>query len=83
MTLTDGDEIEGLAANDASLITGAGLMLTPPDTRSNTQRIYVPRQAVQSLEVLSLIGVAAKKRVAAIDQQPELFESSDQGTVGS
>ena len=83
MTLTDGDEIEGLAANDASLITGAGLMLTPPDTRSNTQRIYVPRQAVQSLEVLSLIGVAAKKRGAATDQQPELFESSDQGTVGS
>jgi hypothetical protein len=33
--------------------------------------------------VLSLIGVAAKKRGAATDQQPELFESSDQGTVGS
>ena len=43
MTLTDGEELEGLAANDRSLIEGAGLLLTPPDTRSNTQRIYVPR----------------------------------------
>ncbi len=48
MTLTDGDELEGLAANDRSLIEGAGLMVTPPDTRSNTQRIYVPRAAIQT-----------------------------------
>ena len=42
MTLTDGDELEGLAANDRSLVEGAGLLLTPPDMRSNTQRIYFP-----------------------------------------
>src|SRR5580658_7236510 len=46
LTLGDGDELEGLAANDRSLVEGAGLLLTPPDTRSNTQRIYVPRQAI-------------------------------------
>lgn len=71
MTLNDGDEIEGLAANDRSLIDGAGLLLTPPDQRSNTQRIYIPRQAVQTLEVVSLIG-AGKRRPAA-EEQPELF----------
>ena len=60
--MQDGDELEGLAANDRSLVDGAGLLLTPPDTRSNTQRIYVPRQAVQTLEVLSLIGAAGRKR---------------------
>jgi hypothetical protein len=76
MTLADGEELEGLAANDRSLIEGAGLLLTPPDTRSNTQRIYVPRQAVQTLEVVSLIGVSAHKRAAAValdKNQPELF----------
>jgi hypothetical protein len=76
MTLTDGDELEGLAANDRSLIEGAGLLLTPPDTRSNTQRIYVPRQAIQSLEVVSLIGAAGRKQKAdtrASVGQPELF----------
>jgi hypothetical protein len=62
LTLTDGDELEGLAANDRSLVEGAGLLLTPPDTRSNTQRIFVPRQAIQTLEVLSLIGAASRKR---------------------
>lgn len=76
MTLADGDELEGLAANDLSLVTGAGLLLTPPDTRSNTQRIYVPRQAIESLEVVSLIGVAGRKRLRAAIQtasQPDLF----------
>jgi len=71
ITLTDGEEIEGLAANDRTLLEGAGLMLTPPDTRSNTQRIYVPRQAIQTLEVVGLIG-AAKRRAERVEQ-PELF----------
>lgn len=72
MTLTDGEEIEGLASNDRSLVDGAGLLLTPPDTRSNTQRIYIPRQAIQTLEVVGLIGAAARKRTAPATQ-PELF----------
>jgi hypothetical protein len=76
LTLNDGDELEGLAANDRSLVDGAGLLLTPPDTRSNTQRIYVPRQAIQTLEVVSLIGAAGRKRVEAAqsgEEQPGLF----------
>ena len=66
MTLTDGEELEGLVANDRSLIEGAGLLLTPPDTRSNTQRIYVPRQAIQTLEVVGLIGAAGRKRTVEL-----------------
>jgi len=75
MTLADGEELEGLAANDRTLVEGAGLLLTPPDTRSNTQRIYVPRQAIQTLEVVSLIGVSGRRRAEAASRtkQPELF----------
>jgi hypothetical protein len=76
MTLTDGEELEGLAANDRSLVEGAGLLLTPPDTRSNTQRIYLPRQAIQTLEVVGLIGAAGRKKPGAADvraEQPGLF----------
>jgi hypothetical protein len=76
LTLMDGDELEGLAANDRSLVDGAGLLLTPPDMRSNTQRIYVPRGAIQTLEVLSLIGMPARKRPSGAEKgedQPELF----------
>jgi len=83
LTLGDGDELEGLAANDRSLVDGAGLLLTPPDTRSNTQRIYVPRQAIQTLEVVSLIGAAGHKRVVAArpgEEQPGLFPSDGDAT---
>src|ERR1017187_456385 len=75
MTLTDGEKLEGLAANDRSLVDGVGLLLTPPDTRSNTQRIYVPRQAIQTLEVLSLIGAQNRRRTSdrIPSGQPELF----------
>jgi hypothetical protein len=87
LTLTDGDELEGLAANDRSLVEGAGLLLTPPDTRSNTQRIYVPRQAIQTLEVVSLIGVAGRKRTVAAGKrtvQPELFPGeTDEAYTGA
>jgi hypothetical protein len=78
MTLTDSDELEGLAANDRSLVEGAGLFLTPPDTRSNTKRIYVPRGSIQSLEVVSLIGSGRGKRIATAQAlaQPELFPSN-------
>ena len=82
MTLTDGEELEGLAANDRSLIEGTGLLLTPPDTRSNTQRIYVPRTAIETLEVVGLIGAGARKRVGARrpgGEQPELFGQGPDG----
>ncbi len=75
MTLNDGDELEGLAANDRSLIEGPGLLLTPPDQRSNTQRIYLPRQAIEALHVVSLIG-AGKRRPSA-EPQPELFNEAE------
>jgi len=70
--LQDGDLIEGLAANDASLVDQDGIFLTPPDTRSNTQRIFVPRASIVEFEVLAVIGAAKKK--AAPGQQESLFD---------
>ena len=80
MTLTDGEELEGLAANDRSLVDGAGLLLTPPDMRSNTQRIYVPRQSIQALEVVGLIGAPIRRRAPVgpeTGEQPELFPGDE------
>lgn len=75
MSLQDGEELEGLAANDRSLVGGAGLLLTPPDMRSNTQRIYIPRSAIQTLEVVSLIGTVKRRPAMAV--QPELFNETE------
>lgn len=63
--LTDGDLIEGLAANDVTLVTSDGVFLTPPDLRSNTQRLWIPRSALEELEVVAVVGAAAKRKAAA------------------
>ena len=36
--------------------------MNPPDQRSNTQRIFVPRTALESLTVLAVIGATRRKR---------------------
>ena len=72
--LSDGDLIEGLAANDLSLISGEGLFLTPPDVRSNTQRLWIPPSSITGLEVIALIG-GAKKRQQSILSKTSAQES--------
>ena len=72
LLLTDGDELEGIAANDRSLVAGPGLLLTPPDTRSNTQRVFVPHSAIRELTVLGVLHAAASPRQRA-GAQPQLF----------
>ena len=74
--LTDGDLIEGIAANDLSLVSGEGVFLTPPDIRSNTQRLWIPATSLTELEVVAVIGGAAKKKSAPAtpeDRQESLF----------
>ena len=78
MTLKDETVLEGLAANDLTLLDPAGLLLTPPDTRSNTQRIFLPRTSIAELVVVSVIGAsnaAAGKRKppASAREQADLF----------
>jgi hypothetical protein len=61
--LKDGDAVEGLAANDVSLVGSDGVFLTPPDLRSNTQRLWIPRGSIEELEVVAVIGAAKRKPV--------------------
>lgn len=68
--LKDGDLIEGLAANDVSLVSSDGVFLTPPDLRSNTQRLWIPRSSLEELDVVAVVG-AAKKKVAPAAQPEE------------
>jgi len=58
----DNDLLEGMMANDLTQVTPEGFLINPPDTRSNTQRIYVPRSALAGLTVLAVIGGAAGRR---------------------
>jgi hypothetical protein len=72
--LKDGDVIEGLAGNDRSLVAEEGIALTPPDLRANAQRIWVPRGAIEELEIVAVLRTAAKPRAKSErGVQEELF----------
>lgn len=72
----DNDVIEGMMPNDLAQARPEGFLINPPDTRSNVQRLFVPRSALSSLIVLGVIGTAnARKRGMAADtRQVQLFE---------
>ena len=58
----DSEMLEGMMPNDLSLNMPEGFLVNPPDLRSNTQRIFVPRTALESLTVLAVIGGARRRR---------------------
>ena len=71
----DGDIMEGLMANDLTQIGAEGFLLNPPDTRGNTQRLFVPRAALAALTVLAVIGGMQGRRrpLSAEEKQVGLF----------
>ena len=52
----DNEVVEGIMSNALLREAVEGFSISPPDTRSNTQRIFVPRSALAELTVLSVIG---------------------------
>ena len=81
----DGDQIEGLAPSDLSLCDdltlNSGLQFSPPDTRSNTQRIFVPRSAIAELRILAVITSPSRRQIAPSLPGLESPELSSQATL--
>jgi hypothetical protein len=77
------EQFEGLAPLDVTLLddilNDAGLFLIPPDVRSNTQRIYIPRSVIADLQLLAVITTPSRKKSApgasTITLQEDLFRS--------
>ncbi|MBB5059496.1 hypothetical protein HDF16_004222 [Granulicella aggregans] len=71
--------LEGLAAADLSLldslIEDGGLHVAPPDIRSNTQRIFVPRAAIESLQILAVITTPSRAKPVP-ERTPEEIQKS-------
>jgi len=61
----DNETLEGMMPNDLLQPTADGFLVNPPDMRSNTQRIFVPRTALASLTVLAVIGGTHRRRKPA------------------
>ena len=60
----DGEVLEGIMPNNLLQLEPYGFTVIPPDPYSNQQRIFIPRAAVQSVEVLGVVGSPLKKRKA-------------------
>ena len=75
MKFKDGEVLEGLAALDVSLLddarADAGVYVIPPDVRSNTQRIFVPRTALSGLQVVGVITTPSKAAEASTKSRNE------------
>jgi hypothetical protein len=71
----DNEILEGMMPNDLTHATPDGYLINPPDLRSNTQRIFVPRNALESLTVLAVIGAARRVRKGSAGdvRQVQLF----------
>jgi hypothetical protein len=78
MTFRTGDLLEGLAPIDITLIDDliqdTGLHLAPPDTRSNTQRIYVPRSSITELQLLAVITTPSRRKPLPASSVPSMQE---------
>jgi hypothetical protein len=74
LRLTDGDSIEGMAGNDLTLLDNVGVFLVPPDIRSNTQRIFIPRSSIAEFVVVAAIASPARRKSEDQPRQTDLFE---------
>ncbi len=76
MKFRDGEIMDGILPNNLLAWEIAGYTVTPPEPDANNQRVFVPRSALQSVQVLGVVGSPLrpkrKKGVPAQDQ-PTLF----------
>jgi hypothetical protein len=71
----DGDVTEGILPNNLLQIETAGFTIIPPDAFGNTQRLFIPRTALRSVQVLGVVGSPLKKKAKpAAKEQIGLFE---------
>jgi hypothetical protein len=72
----DGEVMEGVLPNNLLPFEAYGFTVIPPDPYSNNQRVFIPRTALRSAEVLGVVGSPLKKRKPKAEpkEQIGLFE---------
>ena len=58
----DGDALEGIMPNNLLQVEQYGFTIVPPDSSSNQQRIFAPREALRAVEVLGVVGSPLNRR---------------------
>ena len=76
MLFRDGEVLDGILPNNLLAWEIAGYTVTPPEPDANNQRVFVPRSALKSIQVLGVVGsplTAKRKKAAVAPDQPTLF----------
>jgi len=67
----DGDRMDGLVPNDLLGLLERGIHITPPDSRGNSLRLFIPRSALVEFRVLGVVGTARHARATAVASSPQ------------
>ena len=75
----DGDTLEGLIPNNLLQIESAGYTVIPPDPTFQNQHLFVPKEALESVQVLGVIGSPLRRRAkdAAAKEKEHQLEMFD------
>jgi hypothetical protein len=75
MVFRDQEVLDGILPNDLLSAGVSGFVVTPPEPDGNNQRVFVPRQALKSIQVLGVVGspLRGKKKKGADEDQGSLF----------
>ena len=75
MVFLDGEVMDGILPNNLLSWEAAGITVTPPEPDSNNQKVFVPREALRSVQVLGVVGspLRTKRKKTPIADQPTLF----------
>jgi hypothetical protein len=73
----DEDVLEAILPNNLLLVEPHGFVVIPPEPFGNRQRLFVPRQALTSVEVLGVVGSPLKRRKPKeeVEKQIGLFDA--------
>jgi len=76
LSFRDADVMEGVIPNNLMQLEHYGFTVIPPDSYGNRQRVFIPRAALRSAEVLGVVGSPLTKRKArpAAKDQIGLFD---------
>jgi hypothetical protein len=76
MLFRDGEILDGILPNNLLAWEIPGFTVTPPEPDANNQRVFVPRSALKSIQVLGVVGSPLRpkrKKAGPAPDQPTLF----------
>jgi len=76
MRFRDGDLMDGMLANNLLQMDSYGVSVVPPDPGFQNQRIFVPKAALDSVQVLGVVGspLRMRKPKPSVKEQIEMFD---------